>query len=291
MDLLAKFEAVEVKSDNRISEDDRQFCAKQQTAYESAVDSYAGLWRIWTALQKTQRDTLGERDRENRLYHNYLSERDGAKLEEDDVFDHIEYLHEDFIHTIVEYFRHTYCVCFDSHRIVRSICPRRSDSETPHTEKVTYQSVLEAMLKEMDGRSFPEFAVYQVKHACNKAVWESMGEPSFERKRDTIRLSGDFCTNRNRVSYCDYTEWSSTKSMDAVLAAMALYESGDVTVKPYGMSQLMEGKGVTDNLIEFPQCEKVIQMRMFKNGRVDVKFASTEYAEEFAEEYLGAAVC
>ncbi len=286
MDLLEKFEAVEVKSDDRISEDDRQFCAKQQAAYESAVDSYAGLWRIWTALLKAQRDMLGEQDRDNGLYHNYLSECAGAKLEEDDVFDHIEYLHEDFIHTIVEYFRHTYCVPFDSHRIVRSIHPRRTDSKTPQTEKIAYQSVLEAMLKEMDGRSFPEFAIYQVKRACNKAVWDSAGEPLFERKKDTIRLSGDFCANRNRAGYYDYTEWLSTKSMDAVLAAMALYETDDVTVKPHSMSRLMEGKGVTDNLIEFSQCKKVMQMRMFKNGRVDVKFASAEYAGEFAEEYL-----
>ena len=38
-DLLAKFDAVEVKSVNLISEGDKLFCEKNQAAYEDAVTS------------------------------------------------------------------------------------------------------------------------------------------------------------------------------------------------------------------------------------------------------------
>ena len=39
--------------------------------------------------------------------------------------------------------------------------------------------------------------------------------------------------------------------------------------------------------MEFPACEKVKQMKLFKNNRVDLKFHSPEYAEQFAGKYLG----
>lgn len=41
------------------------------------------------------------------------------------------------------------------------------------------------------------------------------------------------------------------------------------------------------DLVEFTTCEKVKHLKMFKNGRVDLKFTSERYAEEFIEKYLG----
>mgnify|MGYP006922427798 CR=1 FL=1 len=41
-----------------------------------------------------------------------------------------------------------------------------------------------------------------------------------------------------------------------------------------------------DNQYEFPDCEKLQSLRMFKNGRVDMKFASEACASQFIEEYM-----
>ena len=40
--------------------------------------------------------------------------------------------------------------------------------------------------------------------------------------------------------------------------------------------------------MEFPTCEKAKQIKLFKNNRVDLKFHSPEYAEQFINKYLGA---
>ena len=69
--LLAKFDAVEVKNVNLISEADKLFCEKNQAAYEAAVTSYQELSFCWEDMVKAQRDLLGEPDdRANPLYFN-----------------------------------------------------------------------------------------------------------------------------------------------------------------------------------------------------------------------------
>ena len=69
--LLAKFDAVEVKSSNLISEADKLFCEKNQAAYEAAVTSYQELSFCWEDMVKAQRELLGEPDsKANPLYFN-----------------------------------------------------------------------------------------------------------------------------------------------------------------------------------------------------------------------------
>ena len=52
MDLLTKFENVEMKADTRISESDRIFCEAHQAAYDSARTSLPELEFIWNASGK-----------------------------------------------------------------------------------------------------------------------------------------------------------------------------------------------------------------------------------------------
>ena len=58
MDLLTKFETIEVKADARISEVDRNFCAAHQAAYENARTSLAELGFIWNDMLNQQRELL-----------------------------------------------------------------------------------------------------------------------------------------------------------------------------------------------------------------------------------------
>ncbi len=41
--------------------------------------------------------------------------------------------------------------------------------------------------------------------------------------------------------------------------------------------------------MEFPGCEKLRRLKMFKSGRVNLKFATESYAGEFVSKYLGTA--
>lgn len=74
--------------------------------------------------------------------------------------------------------------------------------------------------------------------------------------------------------------------MKDVLAGVAYFETNTFGCKPAGFSELLGYSAVSTSVFQFPDCQKLIQLRMFKNGRVDLKFKTASIAKEFAETYL-----
>ena len=54
MSILDKFSAVEIKTDSRISEEDRDFCQKHQKAYLEARDALRSIKKQWKELYDAQ---------------------------------------------------------------------------------------------------------------------------------------------------------------------------------------------------------------------------------------------
>ena len=54
-----------------------------------------------------------------------------------------------------------------------------------------------------------------------------------------------------------------------------------------GFSDLFGYHEIKESVVEFPTCEKAKQIRLFKNKRVDLKFHSPQFAEQFVNKYLG----
>ena len=55
------------------------------------------------------------------------------------------------------------------------------------------------------------------------------------------------------------------------------------------MSQLIGWSGLETDVMEFPSCNKLKQIKLYEKGRIDVRFTSGTYAEEFIGKYLAAA--
>ena len=74
-------------------------------------------------------------------------------------------------------------------------------------------------------------------------------------------------------------------------AAMEYHSERDIQ-DAYGWDIITEAQYDRSpcNEHEFAACQKVKSLKMFKNNRVDVKFADEACAEEFIDRYLGA-VC
>lgn len=64
------------------------------------------------------------------------------------------------------------------------------------------------------------------------------------------------------------------------------YETNTFGRFPAGFSELLGYSDVSTSQFQFPTCQKLVQLRMFKNGRVDLKFKTASIAKEFAETYL-----
>lgn len=290
-ELLAKFSAVEIKADNRISPADKQFCEKHQAAYEAAISSYQELGFFWEDMVKTQKEILGEDD--HRLKHDYLRS-DKIRISESDISDHIQSLHGEFIGVIVNHFTSTYKVSVSAYDIKNALLPdkpgdRWDEQKWEAYEKqmqmiiVRYEDIVDQIILRLDGRSFSEQAFYELTDACHKAAWDlNRQKPEFEQKKDTLRFTGYFC------SYSDWSnKWELTDGMKKIMRAALHFETGSYDVIPSELDELLGYSGSYFDLVEMGSCTKLTQLKMFKKRRVDLKFSSSEYAEEFIDRYLG----
>jgi len=298
MDLLKKFENVEVQADNRISEQDKFYCEQHQTAYETAISNFKELAFFWADMEKAQQELLGEKD--SSFFHDYLNSRRGLSISLRSIDDHIESLHTDFIANLTAYFNSTHSVSVDPSAILEALLPKQPESRGYYSEEhmramkdyhaqlqsltIRYQDVVDQIILRLGGRSFREQAFYELQIKCHDAAWNTYNqEAKYEQKKDTIRFTGYFCNYRE----WPFNGWELDDKMKQILYGVAHFETNVYNVLPLGFSDLLGYHDIKESVVEFPTCEKAKQIKLFKNNRVDLKFATAGFAKEFIEKYLG----
>lgn len=296
MDLLDKFDAVVIQADNRISETDKNYCETHQEAYEAALTAFKELGFFWDDMCKAQSDLLGPRN--TPFFHDYLSSSSGPSISAHSIQAHIKNLHGEFIQAIVHHFNFTYHVTVSSSDVKEALLPEEPDNcrrvedeawETYHATMqaltVKYADVVDQIILRLDGRNFVEQAFHELKVRCHKAAWNTYKkEPDFERKKDAIRFTGYGCSYD---TWSNITRWELSDKMKSVLCGAAHFETGGYNMYPVGLSDLVGYGRVDHDLVLFPSCAKLKQLKMFKSRRVDLKFASEALAQEFIDTYLG----
>ena len=295
MNLLTKFENVEMKADTRISESDRIFCEAHQAAYDSARTSLPELGFIWDDILNQQRELLAPAGTSAETY---LVSYDGLKLSDNVIRQQIRSLHPRFICQIVSYFSKTYHFSIDPNDIIHNLVPqeptdRWSDNYKELCQKYTqdmeklslcYTDILEQIFLQTGGRAFFEQALHELKNKCHQASWIiSSGIPQFEQKKNTIQFTGYACSFRDRYSG---GEWSLADRTKDILRGIAHYETDSFDLIPGSLSRALNRDNSLSNPYEFNDCKKIQSLRMFKNGRVDLKFISETCASQFIENYM-----
>lgn len=301
MNLLEKFEAVTVEADTRIAEQDKKLCEAHQAAYDAAVQSFRELAFFWEDMVNTQKSLLADTDVGEMEYLEQYSSYRKLHISVEEIHDHIKGLHRELINNLVRYFNSTYNVSVDPRDVCGNLLPkeppgRRYENEKAHEEyqekllaaHVRYQDVVDQVILLLDGRSFAQQAFFELTEKCHKAAWNlHQKEAEFERKKSTIRFTGYFCHVNQGYRQ---EEWKLNDKTKEILHGVAHFETGAYDIYPLGFSELLRYGGVCYNEHEFTTCKKVVSLKMFKNGRVDLKFATDAYAEAFINTYLGA-VC
>lgn len=295
MNLLTKFENVEMKADTRISESDRIFCEAHQAAYDSARTSLPELGFIWNDMLSQQRDLLAPTRTSSETY---LATYDGLQLSDDAIQRQTHSLHSRFICHIASYFSETYHFSINTNDIIDNLVPRRpmdrwvdnyEELVNQHTRELDelslhYTAVLEQIFLQTGGRAFSEQALHELKNKCHWASWIiNSGIPQFEQKKGTIQLTGYACSFRSRYGRGD---WSLADRTKDILLGIAHFETDSFDRIPGSLSRVLNRYDCPDNQYEFPDCKKIQSLRMFKNGRVDLKFTSEDHASQFIEDYM-----
>lgn len=290
MGLLDKLAQVEIKADSRLPEDDLMFCETQQQAYDESCRALREIRQQWKKAIQAQRDLLGTSSDGSLPYFgsNY---RFGIT----DINRELEKLHSKFISELTRHFNTKYRMTISAEAIKEHLIPTepdpyKCDKDTGNTYHrnlralaLHYEDVVDQMFIQLDGLSFVERAFQELRTKCHKAAYWSNSNAGYDRKGDTLRFGGYFCSCDERWGH---EEWRLAERMQDIFTAVAHYETNTFGRFPAGFSELLGYSDVSTSQFQFPTCQKLVHLRMFKNGRVDLKFKTAALAKEFAETYL-----
>lgn len=316
MSLMEKFSAVEIKADNRISEDDKVFCLRQQAAFDKSGPALQKIADMMTAANEEQSSILDANE-------DYLSRylvSDGFRCEASYVLDAMKGRNRTFISAVVNYFSRKYNVELDEREIEEHLIPTgpkepnlpwggyrnmsedeiasyREELDTYKVEKekfeqslrvlpLRYERVVDEIFVQLGGFSFQEKAMNEFLsrtwNCCHSTYRDNAEE--FEIKNDTLKLTGYWCRCKDD-SWRSHDEWESTDSLKTLLNALAWYECGRMDEGNLWFPELFR-YDTERNFFETYNMEKVKSVKLFKNGRVDIKFRSVAYVQEFVETCL-----
>lgn len=322
MGLLDKFATVQIEADRRISEEDKEYCLRQQEAFDK---SGPALQRIVDAIvaADAEQDAIFAGHKGGR---DYLTSRNGFSCDVDRVYTTMKDRNHEFISAIVSYFAEKYKVDLSSRDVAEHLIPAKpQEPDLPHSyfggyremtdeEKDAYKAKVEAHKKEyadwdvslrslplryeqivdeifvqLGGFSFEEQAMNEFLERTWNAVHQSWGErkEKFEIKGAVLRLAYGVTCDENKWMSHPEPEYKPNDDLIKLLDAIAWYECGRMDEGGLWFPQLGRRWGSTKERVHKTQnMSKVESVTCFKNGRVDIRFRDAAYLQEFAEKCL-----
>ena len=296
MDLLEKFSAVEIRPTDCMTEADRQFCQRQQKAYQNAVEVFYQIAALWTELYDRQKTALSTpEDRHGKWKKKYLVSGWWPEISVDAIMKHISSLHSEFISTVVSYLNDTYHLTLDAYSVKDGLLPKEPSctgyEETPNRSVLApvilhYVDAVDLILSRFEGRTFEEQSHYELVERCHRAAWrERDRQTNFEQKKNLVKIFSGACSYGY---YSNHEQWHIYDSAKSILKALAYFETGAFGQYPDGIDDLLSENGyLWYDLWELEDCEKLEKIRLFKNGRMDIRFTSEGHARAFVSGFLG----
>lgn len=253
--LLEKFNDIEIKNNNRIDQEDQQFCELFNNIYSETLECYQNTLNSLISLYNKQ-IPLVKNDYE--LSVSYYGREFGIS----GVVDSILKIKEHFINKICYYFERKYKVTIDDDKIYKKYKDiqlihhkRENPDKTLNLNLIEYvyldyNMILDEIFIQLNGFNFWEKAVDEIKQKAKMPLhWYDYRKYwNYEIKGKTIK----FKTN-----------------IDNIMPALYFYDSNETS------------------LINCYSFQKVNDFKYYENRNTDIKFINAEYALEFAKKYLG----
>ncbi|MCM1331554.1 MAG: hypothetical protein NC248_02980 [Bacteroides sp.] len=283
-DLLSGILSIEVRNEDKITEQDRQYCQEQQDMLYKTLDQIDR----WYAIFKEE----AERYREERDFsyddNGKISMRDFYSLgNRKDDYSHNEFkpfdvlnamvdkhhnAHSNFANRIIAYFNRTYNV---------SVPEQRIDEKTLRIgSRPVYGTYVDVVIEHLGGKSFRETAVEELLARVSRVVKPSCwSKVKPELKKDKIVFPeilrfDDFYLQYNRcqISY-NYGEGLET------LCAGIAYGADDILCGNTKMIIRFNDNDVSVSDWYDLTTTNAEQIKFYKNGRIDVRFKDNAAAE------------
>lgn len=284
-DLLSGILSVEVRNEDKITEQDRQFCQNQQDMLYKTLDQIDRWYAIFKEEAEQYRVERHFSYNDNgkvsmRDFYSFNNGKDDYSHNEFKPFDILNDLvdknrnaNANFANRIIAYFNRTYNV---------SVPEQRIDERTLRMGfRPVYETYVDAVIEHLGGKSFRETAVEELLARVSKAVKPSCwSKVKPELKKDKIVFPEIICFDDYYIQYSNRCKISYNYggNLEILCAGIA-----------YGADDLLCGS--SDMIIRFDDNDVSVsdwydltttnaeQVRFYKNGRIDVKFKDSTAAE------------
>lgn len=275
-DLLSMFDDIEIENNSRIENNDLTFCQDQENIYNKLVDVYSNLAEQLVKVEAMAKEHNAKFNVNNNsyIYDTAYSE----SLKERDIEDKINNMKERYISKVCHYFQTKYNVTIDYAAIQKKY---------KDTKELSYDTIIDEIFIQLDGFSFIEKAEKEMKDKLKNDIRYS----STKAKSNKVIL-GDFVSIDTWQKKWGSIEisYNSDSKIECLLNALQHFDNGN-TVKNKHLKELYLTLTNKKNDDVFTKHEltlnKVKSIKVYQNGKIDIEFASTEYALKFAREYCG----
>jgi hypothetical protein len=269
-DILSKFDNIEVNSNSRISEGDKIFCEENQKQYSESIKIQLDFLNTFKEVSGI--DLLAER---------YTSQESKNKFLDWYKFDKIADLAKEtkakFIHEITWYFQRQYNITIDSKKIIEK-----------YDFDVTYENIIDEIFVQLEGYSFEEKAVKEIKDELKEQV-KGYNKINVIVKNKKVMFPNFFYIDSFDVKYGTYkVNYSSDSAFSKLLTAISHFEQGVTHNNYQGIyRKITDGRNDEVFTTHGLMCFKAESIKLFKNGKVEVAFINSQNALKFAKEYCG----
>jgi len=284
MSLFDSIKNIQNEQGDGISDEDRTFCEEQQRLRDEAFDYCLKLSEIKSPEKSDYTTHFGA----------------------DSIFKAANLANETFIRKVVWHFAETYHVTLESSPIVRSLVyPMESDDYSvdgergrwyskiyDHTfsEKFSYSRIVALVTEQLDGKTFRQKAVYEIKTAMKDAVNYRYDHTCQARIKGKVLTISDWVFPEARWNSGYQIRYGYENKLNALYHALYLFSTDSTQYEAWMLHACPIAKGYCSDTVEIGRMydtnfKQVEGIKFFKNGRVDVKFTSNKDAETFFNEY------
>lgn len=284
-DLLSGILSVEVRNEDKITEQDRLFCQNQQDMlYKTLdrIDRWYAIFKEEAEQYRTERDFSYDdngkismrdlyslRNGKDDYSHNEFKPFDVLN----DLVDKNHNANSNFANRIIAYFNRTYNV---------SVPEQRIDEKTLRMGfRPVYGTYVDAVIEHLGGKSFRETAVEELLARVAKVVKPSCwSKVKTELKKDKIVFPeilrfDDYYMQYHQRCKISYNYDGGLETLCAGIA----YGADDVLCSNTKMIIRFDDNDVSVNDWYDLTTTNAEQIRFYKNGRIDVKFKDSATAE------------
>lgn len=288
-DILSTFENIEIKNDNRLCEEDLNTCKQYQEKFNNIKDFILKQIEFTENQPKLKTTYYDENEDRYKYYNTYIS----TEYLINRLKEHLIKEAKTFNNALVSYFESKYKV--DLYKVYYEKGKYEiTDEDIENFDMfidLNYDTVLEKIYSQLDGFDFQSKAKQEVKDNFKNQFKYSLDKYKINKNKLTFNdlyiISYDGIWKEYQISY--YAE----NNAKAFINALNLFENNNTDktelsnlfLNEYGVIK-KEGVDELFSKCKLETFSKIKSLKFFKNGRVDIEFASSEICQQFKNEYL-----